>query len=208
MKAVASLLGDVVGSREAPDRAALHRGLVEAMEQSNADRSPIDPLHLTVGDEFQAAYTTVGEAIGAAADLQHRLRPDIDVRIGIGWGGITRLDATIQDGPAWWSARRAIEEAKTLAHERPTAHVRVRYQREDPSGPPESAINAALDARDCLIARIRPRAARILHGLARGHSRSEIAEREGVSASAISQQITTNDLETILRLDAALEEVT
>lgn len=205
---MASLLGDVVGSRDAPDRAALHRLLAATLRDVEAQRPALDPLRITVGDEFQGVYATVGEALGAAADLQHRLRPAVDVRIGIGWGEVTRLDDEgIQDGSAWWSARRAIEQAKAMAAERSTAHVRTRYQRDDSTGPDEAAVNAALDARDALIGRLRPRAADILSGLAAGHTRTDIAAAEGITPSAVSQQIATNDLETIVRVDTALEEI-
>src|SRR4051812_21425360 len=105
----ATLIGDVVGSRTAADRRALHRTLTSALEAiaSNA----VDAPAFTVGDEFQGSYASVGDAIAAALELRLAVAPDVDVRFGIGWGGATMLDPDtgIQDGPGWWAAREAIE---------------------------------------------------------------------------------------------------
>lgn len=116
----ATVIGDVVGSRRAADRSALHRRTATALQQV-ADGS-IDAPAFTVGDEFQGSYPTVGAAIDAAMRVRLLLAPEVDVRFGIGWGAITILDsdAGIQDGPAWW-------------------------QRETPSGiPPTSSSGPAL----------------------------------------------------------------
>ena len=46
----------------------------------------LDPPAFTVGDEFQGAFASVGQAIDAALSLRLAVAPDIDVRFGIGWG--------------------------------------------------------------------------------------------------------------------------
>src|ERR1700712_223622 len=95
----ATVIGDVVGSRSAADRGALHRAITSAL--ADAAEVAIEPPVLTVGDEFQGVYRTVGEAIDAALSIRLALAPGVDIRFGIGWGAITVLDdATgIQDGP-------------------------------------------------------------------------------------------------------------
>ena len=111
---VATLIGDVVGSRRVADRRAAHRALNRALD----DVAPgaIDPPAFTVGDEFQGSYPTVGAAIDAALSLRLAVGPAIDVRFGIGWGEVTMLDASagIQDGPGWWAAREAIEKRSSV----------------------------------------------------------------------------------------------
>src|SRR3954454_2775101 len=98
----ATLIGDVVRSRDAADRRALHRNLTTALT-AIADGS-IDVPAFTVGDEFQGSYPTVGQAIAAALSVRLAIAPDVDVRFGIGWGPATVLDhdTGIQDGPGWW----------------------------------------------------------------------------------------------------------
>src|SRR5271165_2616630 len=104
----APVIGDVVGSRRADDRSALHRHVAAALRQ--VGEGAIDPPVFTVGDEFQGSYPALGAAIDAALTVRLLVAPDIDVRFGIGWGAVTVLDADagIQDGPAWWAARDAI----------------------------------------------------------------------------------------------------
>lgn len=101
----ATLIGDVVGSRQTADRAALHQRLAE--ELARVASTANDPPAFTVGDEFQGSYPSVGAAIGAALAIRLGIAPDVDVRFGIGWGEVTILDPRtgIQDGPG--GGRRA-----------------------------------------------------------------------------------------------------
>src|SRR5690242_2917265 len=86
----ATLIGDVVGSRTFADRRGLHRRVTAALATVAEDA--VDAPALTVGDEFQGAYPTVGLAIDAALTLRLTLAPDVDVRFGLGWGAVTALD--------------------------------------------------------------------------------------------------------------------
>ena len=58
------LLGDIVNSRAVDDRSRLHRDVVGALGAVNAQVSGIDGLDVTVGDEFQGRYRTLGAALG------------------------------------------------------------------------------------------------------------------------------------------------
>ncbi len=85
---------------------------------------------MTVGDEFQGAYTTLGAAVEAALHLRLLLLPAVDTRIGLGRGAVTILDRErgIEDGPAWWAARAAIEEVEQAAGRPATRHLRTAYR--------------------------------------------------------------------------------
>ena len=52
----ATLIGDVVASRKAADRATLHRALREALICGNDVFHPVQPLEPTVGDEFPRGF--------------------------------------------------------------------------------------------------------------------------------------------------------
>ncbi len=120
----AALIGDVVGSRHAPDRSELHAAVTRALRGLRA--GAIDPPAFTVGDEFQGSYPTVGAAIDAALALRLEVGPRIDVRFGIGWGAVTVLDPDtgIQDGPGWWAAREAIQHTAELQRQ-PGSYARA-----------------------------------------------------------------------------------
>ncbi|HEV7420959.1 MAG TPA: SatD family protein [Mycobacterium sp.] len=202
MKALASpramLIGDVVGSRDAPDRRALHRHLTSALSAVTEDS--IDAPAFTVGDEFQGTYPTIGRAIAAALTVRLAVIPAVDVRFGIGWGAATVLDRAsgIQDGPGWWAAREAIEWTATAQRQPGLALVRTSYRSADTAGPAAEPINAALLCRDHLLGSLDDRSLRILKGLLNHHTKKDIAAAEGISASAVSQRAGRDGLDLIM----------
>ncbi|MCX2928961.1 SatD family protein [Mycobacterium sp. CVI_P3] len=200
----ATLIGDVVGSRHASNRAELHRRVDEALAEV-AGTSPV----FTVGDEFQGNYTTVGAAIDAALTIRLALAPDVDVRFGIGWGGVTVLDAEtgIQDGPGWWSARDAIEWTATAQQQPALASVRTAYRRHGDTGPDPDAVNAALLCRDHLLGSVDARSLRLLRGLLDHKTKKELAAMEGISASAVSQRTTRDGLDLLVLASEHLRDI-
>lgn len=203
----AALLGDVVGSRTAPDRSAVHRRLTAALDETNEAFSPLVALRVTAGDEFQGCFATVGEALAASLWLRLRLAPEVDLRHGVGWGPLVVLGESprVEDGPAWWAAREAIEAVKADASRASLRHLRTAYRRaEDARGPDPGPVNAALVCRDHLVGSLSGRSLRLLRGTLAGRSQAELAREEGVSASAVSQRIRKGGLAAIVMADELL----
>lgn len=207
---VATLIGDVVGSRSSADRGAMHRTVTEALEAANALPGVVTPLRVTVGDEYQGCFETVGAAITAALALRLRLMPEIDVRHGVGWGDVEVLqeDPRVEDGPGWWSARAAIEDVERRAQERATRAQRIAYAlpEEATPGPDPAAVNAALLAHDLLLAEVNPRGLSVLRGMLSGMSQVEIAEQLEISPSAVSQRV-RGGLESLRAVQELLEAI-
>ncbi len=195
----ATVIGDVVGSRRARDRPALHRRVSTALRQV-ADGA-LDPPGFTVGDEFQGSYPTLGAAIDAALTVRLLLAPEIDVRFGIGWGTITILDAKagIQDGPGWWTAREAIQQTAEAQRQAGFTLVRTTFRADDDTRADVGAVNAALICRDHLLGSLDERSLRIVRGLMTGRTKKELAAAEGISASAVSQRAARDGLDLIVR---------
>ena len=197
----ATVIGDVVRSRQAQDRSALHRRLDRALRYAS--------FAFTVGDEFQGSYPTVGDAIDAALRVRLEVAPGIDVRFGIGWGDVTVLDeqARIQDGPGWWAAREAIEQTAAAQRQPGLALVRTTFRsggkRDD-----VDAINAALMCRDHLLGSLDDRSLRILQGLMDKQPKKDIAQAEGISPSAVSQRAGRDGLDLIVRASEHLRSIT
>jgi SatD family (SatD) len=204
---VATLIGDVVDSRGFTDRRRLHRALTDGLD--GIAGTALDEPALTVGDEFQGTYPTVGTAIDAALSLRLALAPEVDVRFGIGWGAVTVLDTVsgIQDGPGWWAAREAIEWTAAAQLHPGLAHVRTAFRNTADTGPTAQAVNAALICRDHLLGSLDDRSLRILAGLRVGRSKKELAMAEGISASAVSQRAGRAGLDLILHASQELREV-
>ncbi|MBO0680875.1 RNA polymerase subunit sigma-70 [Mycolicibacterium sp. S2-37] len=198
----ATVIGDVVASRRAPDRRALHRALGEALEATG--------FAFTVGDEFQGGHPSVGAAIDAALKVRLAVAPEVDIRFGIGWGSVTVLDAEtgIQDGPGWWAAREAIEWVASAQRQPGLAAVRTSFRRAaDTAGPDVDAVNAALLCRDHLLGSLDDRSMRILKGLLDKHTKKDIAAAEHVSASAVSQRVGRDGLDLLVLTSTYLRGV-
>src|SRR4051794_33665030 len=167
----ATLIGDVVASRRARDRAGLHDRLTALLEEVNAGAGPVTALRITVGDEFQGTFATVGQALRASLRLRLGLLPDHDMRHGIGWGEVSVLqdEPRVEDGPGWWAARDAIHEVQ-LAQEHPASRFRsTAYRLADGAhGPDEDLVGAALLLRDAVVGDLSDRSVSVLGGLLSG----------------------------------------
>ena len=177
-----TVIGDLVGSRTAPDRAALQDALGEALDAVNRGFDPPQPFEPTVGDEYQGGCLTLADAARATLLVRLALLPTGDTRCGLGHGEVTVHDASrrpvLQDGPGWWTARAAIESLAGGRGHRRTAFV----------GPGSGSVNAFLLCRDQLVERLNDRGLRILRLALLGHAQKEIAEIEQITRSAVSQQ--------------------
>lgn len=211
---VAALLGDVVGSRVAADRGAVHRALVRALDDLNADLDPLGALRVTTGDEFQGVFASVGQALGAAWRLRWLLAGEVELRYGVGWGPVRVLDeeTRIEDGPGWWVARDAVVHAEEQAARAATRHLRTAYRRAQgdagAGGPDPGAVNAALLCRDHLVGSLSARSQRVLARMVAGASQAAIAEAEGISASAVSQRVRGDGLAVVVAAQELLEGLT
>ena len=199
---VATLIGDLVGSRTSQDRAELHRRLGAAIAEVNDLLAPVRPLWITAGDEYQGSFATVGEAVQATLLVRVRLAPVYDVRHGIGWGDTTVLDeeAGIEDGPGWWAARAAIEAVERAEQAPASRSLRTAYvvAERAAGGPDAGLVNAALVLRDERVSGLSERSVSVLRGLLSDETQREVAEALGISASAVSQRVRADGLAAIV----------
>jgi hypothetical protein len=177
-----TMIGDLVGSRRVPDRSAMQDALGRALEEVNDHLGVTQRFEPTVGDEYQGACRTLADAVKAGLLIRLALLPEFDTRCGLGYGDVTVHGPTrrplLQDGPGWWAARAAIEALDAGRAQRRTAFT----------GPDSAPVNAFLLCRDQLVERLNVRGLRILRLALLGHAQKEIADLEGVSRSAVSQQ--------------------
>lgn len=193
---VATLIGDLVGSRKVVDRRGLQATLDSALTTLDVVLKPLQPLEFTVGDEFQGKFASLATAVRASLVLRLWLLQsgEADSRYGLGFGEVTVFEGAqpgVEDGPGWWSARAAIEQAESLARSPRTAFVRTALEAwpEDSSVPPgeAAALNAFLVCRDAIVEQMSQRARRLLLGLTLGRPQAELATAEDITQSAVSQ---------------------
>jgi hypothetical protein len=200
-----AVLGDVVASRRHPDPGRRRHRVDRALAAANERFEPLQPFTPTIGDEFQGLFVDLVSALEATLVVRLSLVGEVDVRFGIGSGELFAFDASRapfeQDGPAWWSAREAVDlvRATSQGQERPRG-LRTRWVDADAERPFEvAAVNAFLQCRDELVAAMDPRDAAAMLGLLADEPLTRIAEDEGVSASALSQRAIRGGLYAIRR---------
>jgi hypothetical protein len=196
MRMVIAVIADIIGSRALSDRGAAQRRLDDAIARVERDRPlALQPLTPTVGDEQQAVYARLDDAMTALLMIHLALPDGIGLRFGLGVGEIRRVDSAhgaLPDGPGWWAAREAID----IAHEREKRAVpRSRTWIVGAPGQNEvmestiAVANAYLLVRDELVGTMSERERRLTYGRVVGRSQQELAEIEGVSQPSVSKSL-------------------
>lgn len=206
----ATLIGDVVASRRAADRAGLHDRLMALLDHVNRTCAPTTPLRITVGDEFQGAFTTVGQALQASLRLRVGMLPAHDVRHGLGWGevGVLEEEPRVEDGPGWWAARDAIHAVQDAQQHPGSRYRRTVYRRaEGAGGPDPDLVEAGLALRDAAVGALDERSLSVLRGLLEGRTQRELADELGISPSAVSQRVRGDALAALVDADRTLGRV-
>lgn len=226
------MIGDLIASREDPKRKALHRKVLGTLGETNEEVPATQPLQPTIGDEFQGVYDDLGSAIRATLLVRLRLKDVVDVRFGVGWGKFESLSEGRspfeQDGPAWWAAREALEVATEVQSERGSPKgmrtvCRIVSGRENPSQlrllpansvpvdsrqPAATFINSFLICRDEIVSSMSSRDTRILLAVLSGQRQEDIAKKEGITQSAVSQRLLNSGSYAVVETQRALEGTT
>lgn len=196
-----TVIGDIVGSRALEDRARAQQAVVATLLRVSSVMPLAQRLEPTFGDEIQGGFETVADATLATLlirlELNRLAHPQppgdasaeptpelVTMRFGIGKGEVRVFELETQpirqDGPGWHAARDAID---SLGKKPGTRYVGPT----DVAWPRPAAVNAFLVARDCLVDTLNHRQRRMLLFTLHGEPQKAIAEREGISPSAVSQ---------------------
>lgn len=198
-----ALICDAVASRSFPDQRALRTVLEQAVAEVNVHVEAVVPLALVRGDEIQGVYASLGRALEASVRARLLLRGDCELWSGIG-GGELDPEAPTQNGPAWWAARDAIEEARALQRKhRWPAGLRTRAGGE--LGGARGRVDALLLGLDELVAAMDERDARIALGLLDDESQGELAEELDIRQPSIARRQREGGPSALFRMLQALE---
>lgn len=109
------VIGDVVGSRELPDRAAAQERIRAAVASFNDRHGAVlaAPLDLTGGDEMKTILDDPSVVVDLVTELTEELHP-LTLVWGVGRGPLDTSwtdDVGGLDGPCFYRARQAVQEA-------------------------------------------------------------------------------------------------
>lgn len=191
-----AVIADIVASRRLDDRAAAQRQIARVIEHVETDlpaaRQPLTP---TVGDELQGQYDRLDDALASLLLVRLALPDDIDCRFGVGVGDVRPIvldDRTVPEGPAWWAARQAVETVERMQQRAaPFARTWITAAEGEDAAMVDTVTvaNAYALARDQLVSAMSDRTRRLTAGRCLGRSQRDLAEREGISQSAVSQAL-------------------
>jgi hypothetical protein len=196
-----ALIGDVVSSRDLPNRAEVQRRLRAMLEQLNHELGGelVAPLKLTAGDEVQgllARPEAVVEILVAIADALHPAR----LVWGLGRGTLeTDLsdDISVLDGPCLHRARESVLSAKAEGRWLVAGGIREPHGR---------VLASLLD----LVAAIRSgwTETRIRYVReARSRQQQEVAALLGVSKQAVHKALSAAHFATVVEAEAATRDL-
>lgn len=111
-----AVIGDLARSRRIRHRDEFQRRLETLMDQANCRFAAglVSRWVITAGDEFQALYAHPEGLVQAVHFLCEEIWPQ-RARFGVGYGELATAlkdEAVGMDGPAFYAARAALEEAK------------------------------------------------------------------------------------------------
>ncbi len=179
------IIGDIVHSRSLQNRYRLQTQFEQHLKevQSKYNKDCVSPLTLTIGDEFQTVLQTTGRMFAMLQAIEISTK-EFAMRFGFGAGGINtainRKRAIGMDGPAFHSARQAIEEAKRMGYN---------YYFNGGDETNERRINILLEWIGVTWQRWTYEKKKILHYNRQGWTQQKIAKELSMSQSAISQHI-------------------
>lgn len=181
-----AVIADVVHSRRLPgdERRELQRAVERTLAEVNRTFASAlaAKFLITVGDELQGLLHDPAILPELIRRLEVRL-PQIDLRIGVGRGGIdTDLKeyAIGMDGPAWHAARAAIDAAKK--DDRRGGVFRGFGARDD------LTLNGLARLLHHLRAGLTSKQRALLEELLDDETQTEIARKAGISKQAVSKQ--------------------
>jgi hypothetical protein len=185
------LLADVVGSRRVSSFVARRdKVLGDASRRHRQDGLTLTAYAVTAWDEFQALADDLARVPTLIWDLRLRFHP-LRLRVAVGWGAIRTMPRPGRkvnregSGPAFESARRAMEEIRTQKGIKQRVATRVA------SGDREFdlVINTVYRLHDALFERITERQWEVILTQEQKRKQGETAAALGVDKSTVSRTL-------------------
>ncbi len=200
---VICVIGDLIGSRNSPDRTGLQDRLNQALATINETSRThlLSPCTITLGDEYQAVYRDAETLFQDAWLVLERVYPE-KVRFSLGVGTLTtpvNPDQAIgMDGPGFHVARAAMES--------PFKRSGSLFRLSHADRPVDPWIGPALDLLSHETHRWKRHRFMVFQRLLTGADPKRIAQEANISATAVYKNIQTGALEAMRDLFGAVTQ--
>jgi hypothetical protein len=205
-----AVVGDIVGSKKIQDRKAIQDKLSKVLYEVNEMyyKDIASKFMITLGDEFQGLLTAGTHALEIIEKIERQMYPT-NIRFGIGVGRITtdiNPDFPLgADGPAYYSARKMINELKTAEKKKMEAKADIKIEIENNLDIAE-LINTVFSLNTTIKAKWTKRQREIIDAYLNGYgTQSDIAQKIGINQSNVQKALANSNFYTYQK---ALETVT
>ena len=211
--AVIVFTGDLIRSRNMPDRHHVQNRLKEVLERLKEDNKSIIASHTMIsqGDEFQVAYSNANRLFRDIWTILAELSPE-KARFSIAVSSLsTEIDPDSTrsiDGPAFHYSREGITQLKEQKKKAgKLACVPLFIISGDISQRDLKLINSALMLLSSLCHKWKQSRWCILVDMMRNQSVETIAKRLDISSTAVYKNITDGSLHHVIELGKSIEQV-
>lgn len=191
MNARIALSGDVINSRTVPEFAVLRDQALSQLSSKHREQGYISSDYaITAWDEFQVLLDVEEGLPQLVWDLHRSFQP-LRLRLGVGRGGIIRVDDTVKavnedvSGEAFYKAREALKSITDQRREGSRAGIKVLWDDVRMT----RALNASFRLLDVLIGLISEKQWRVIIEFERLGRQDRVAELLGKQASTISRSL-------------------
>lgn len=207
-----AIIGDIKNSKKIQNRFQIQEQLEEILKNINDEYDNYIAANfiITLGDEFQGLLNSTKPLIEIIEKIKLKMYPT-KIRFGIGFGEITtkinKNMAISADGPAYYCARKMINEIKKSEKSRMSDQIAIKvcsYEKE--------TIVQLINNTFCLWSFIQnkwtPKQVRlILENMMNDNNQREVAEKLGIVQSTVQRGLKSSGYYSYLHTKRTLEEI-
>lgn len=198
-----ALIADICQSKKLDDRSLVQDQLQIACDNINERRESfglVSPFTITLGDEIQALFSYSDQIWVAIFELEQAMHP-VRLRFGFGVGEIAtkvnNASAIGMDGPAFYRARKAVEELR----------ADNKYYRVAGLGQQEELVKHSMDLVSHQRSSWRLNRLAIFVGVLKGDTASVLSKQLGITVEAVYKNIRDGEFGAILGFLQELTDV-
>lgn len=207
-----AVIGDIVASKQLEDRKAVQKQLRTTLNDINGmyHEDIASKFMITLGDEFQGLLQLGNHAFEIVERIEREMYPT-EIRFGLGVGKITTtIDPNVPlgaDGPAYYNARKMIDELKSMKKKKMEPRITMKIDIEDNVDISE-LINAVFSLNAVLKAKWTDRQREIINAYLKcGGTQSDVAKQLGINQSNVQKALSNAEFYTYQNVLATVTNI-